>query len=83
MTEGVDGDSRSEIQISLAILSEEVGALATDEGDIRPVIGGKQSREHWSHSSFLAAVRLAPNALVGIEIKVQIEAEEGAFICFP
>ena len=46
MAEGVDGDARPEIQVSLAILGEKVGALATDEGDIRPVIGGKQSREH-------------------------------------
>ena len=36
----------TEIQISLAILGEEVGTLAADEGDIRPVIGGKQSRKH-------------------------------------
>jgi len=46
MAEGVDRDPGPEVQISLAILGEEVGTLATDEGDIRPVIGGKQSREH-------------------------------------
>ena len=50
MAEGVDRDARAEIQISLAILGEKVGALATDEGDIRPVIGGKQSRETREHS---------------------------------
>ena len=46
MAEGVDRDAGAEIQISLAILGEKVGALATDEGDIRPVIGGKQSGKH-------------------------------------
>ena len=46
MAEGVDGNARPEIQVSLAILGEKVGTLATDEGDIRPVIGGKQSRKH-------------------------------------
>ena len=63
VTKGVDGDSRSEIQISLAILGEKVGTLATDEGDIRPVIGGKQSREHERSPTFLigrSGSRLTP-----------------------
>ena len=52
VTEGVDGNAGTEIQVSLAILGEKVGTLATDEGDIRPVIGGKQCREHGQISSF-------------------------------
>ena len=78
MTESVDRDSRPEIQVSLAILGEKVRALATDEGDIRPVIGGKQSREHETDSFFVGGVLNA-----WIEIKVQITAGEAAFICFP
>ncbi len=62
VAEGVDGDARSEVQVSLAILGEKVRALATDEGDIRPVIGGKQSREHGTQLLFFAGGRLSPNA---------------------
>ena len=61
MAEGVDRDARPEIQVSLAILGEKVGTLAADEGDIRPVIGGKQSGKH-GESPFRTAGRGALSA---------------------
>src|ERR1700676_3060197 len=75
MTKGVDGNSCPEVQVSLAILSEKVRTLATDEGDIRPVIGGKQSREHDKNSSFLWAVgsRLTPWFRLKLKYKSRLE----------
>jgi hypothetical protein len=41
MAKGIHRHARPEVEISLPILGEKVRALATDECDIRPVIGGK------------------------------------------
>ena len=46
VAKGIDRDAGAEIQISPPILGEKVGAFAPDERDIRPVVGGKQSRKH-------------------------------------
>jgi hypothetical protein len=46
VTEGIDGDARPEIEIALAVLGEQPGPLAANEGDIRPFIGGKHGGKH-------------------------------------
>ena len=56
MPEGVHRDARTEVQVSLAILGEKVRALAADEGDIRPIVGGKQSREHEKQSPYSVGI---------------------------
>ena len=46
VAEGVDRDPCTEIEISLPILGEKVGPFATNECDIRPVVGGEHGRKH-------------------------------------
>ena len=42
----IDRDAGAEIEISGAILGEDIGSFAPDERDVRPIIGWQQRREH-------------------------------------
>jgi len=59
----IDGDAGSEIEISLAILGEDIGSFAPDECDIRPTIGWQQRRKHGSSSVLADAQWIGGRAL--------------------
>jgi len=46
MAEGVDRNACAEIEISLAVLGEEIRSFAPDERNLRPIVGWQQRRKH-------------------------------------